>query len=80
MAATTTEECPLCCEALTPADTIYALNCPTVACHFNYCCDCIQSLQRSAADGYSEASDGSNQLKVSVQCPQYRGKYGIGGL
>jgi hypothetical protein len=72
---TTTEECPLCCEALSPADTIYALNCPTVACHFNYCCDCIQSLQRSAADGYSEASDGSNQLKVSVQCPQCRGKY-----
>jgi hypothetical protein len=71
----TTEECPLCCEALTPADTMYALNCPTVACHFNYCCECIQSMQRSAADGYSEASDGSNQLKVSVQCPQCRGKY-----
>jgi hypothetical protein len=32
-------------------------------------------MQRSAADGYSEASDGSNQLKVSVQCPQCRGKY-----
>jgi hypothetical protein len=73
--ATTTEECPLCCEPLTPADTIYALNCPTVACNFNYCCECIHSLQRSAADGYSEASDGSNQLKVSVQCPQCRGKY-----
>jgi hypothetical protein len=71
----TTEECPLCCEALTPADTIYALNCPTVACNYNYCRECIQSMQRSAADGYSEASDGSNQLKVSVQCPQCRGKY-----
>jgi signal recognition particle subunit SEC65 len=70
-----TEECPLCCDELTAADTIYALHCQTPACNFNYCCECIQSLQRSAADGYQEASDGSNQLKVSVQCPQCRGKY-----
>lgn len=32
-------------------------------------------LQKSAADGYQEASDGSMQLRVLVQCPQCRHKY-----
>lgn len=69
------EDCPICCEELAPGDSIFALHCPTAACNFNYCRSCIQNMCLSAADGYQEASDGSNQVKVHVQCPQCRGKY-----
>jgi len=75
MATSTQEDCPLCCDPMTAADSLYALHCPTPECRFNYCVNCIRALQKSAADGYQQASDGSNQVKVQVQCPQCRGKY-----
>jgi hypothetical protein len=68
-------DCPLCLNEFSNADSIYALRCPTPICDFNYCTDCIKGLQKSAADGYSEASDGSKQVKVKIKCPQCREKY-----
>ena len=72
---TTAEECPLCCELMSPADLQYPLHCATPSCHFQFCFACLQQLAKSAADGYTEASDGSNQVKVALQCPQCRGEY-----
>ena len=75
LADATMEDCPLCCEPMSEADQLYPLHCPTSTCHFNFCGSCIDALQSSAADGYQEASDGSRQVKVHVQCPQCRAKY-----
>ena len=68
-------DCPICLNEFSAADTTYPLRCPTTTCHFNYCSDCIRQLQKSAADGYQVASDGSRQVKVQLQCPQCREKY-----
>lgn len=70
-----TEDCPLCCNPMSPADMLFPLHCPTLTCHFNYCADCIVSLRKSAKDGYEEASDGSKQVKIKLFCPQCRSKY-----
>jgi len=69
------EDCPLCCEELSAADRMYALHCPTASCNFNYCAGCIESMRKSASEGYQEASDGSRQVKVKVLCPQCRSRY-----
>jgi hypothetical protein len=69
------EDCPLCLNALTLADRLYPLHCPTVSCHFTFCGECLQKLCQAAADGYALASDGSHQVKVALQCPQCRGPY-----
>lgn len=68
-------DCPLCCSPLSIADRLYPLHCPTAACHFQFCADCLQKLRRSASDGYAEASDGSRQVKVALRCPMCRGAY-----
>lgn len=68
-------DCPLCLEPLSPEDICYEIKCPTRNCEFNFCSNCIEGLSRSAADGYQEASDGSNQVKVQMKCPQCREKY-----
>jgi len=69
------QECPLCLHELSKPDIIYAIKCPTSACRFNYCTNCLESFTQSASDGYQMASDGSQQLKVQVKCPQCREKY-----
>lgn len=69
------EDCPICFNPLSKADQLYPLHCPTATCTFQFCCDCLQKLLRSASDGYSVASDGSNQVKVSLRCPICRGSY-----
>jgi hypothetical protein len=69
------EDCPLCLNALTLADRLYPLHCPTVSCYFIFCGECLQKLCQAAADGYTLASDGSHQVKVALQCPQCRGPY-----
>lgn len=69
------EECPICCNLLSKADQLYPLHCPTTTCRFQFCCECLQKLYVSASDGYTEASDGSKQVKVSLRCPICRGAY-----
>jgi len=69
------EDCPLCCEPLSKADKQYPLHCPTSTCNFQFCFYCLQQLAKSASDGYTEASDGSHQVKVALCCPQCRGEY-----
>lgn len=69
------EDCPVCCEPLSPADRQYPLHCTTASCHYQFCLSCLEHLARSAAEGYTQASDGSNQVKVALQCPQCRGEY-----
>lgn len=71
------EDCPICCSEMSPADQLYGLHCPTATCSFNYCSDCIVSMQKSASEGYQMASDGSRQVKVKVMCPQCRSKYSL---
>lgn len=68
-------DCPLCLEELSTGDEAFPLLCPTEHCDFNYCSKCIQHFLEAAAADYSEASDGSKQLKVHVQCPKCRSKY-----
>ena len=69
------EECPLCCEPMDSADLLYPLHCATPSCQSQLCLACLRQLAKSAADGYGEASDGSHQVKVALQCPQCRGEY-----
>lgn len=68
-------ECILCCNELTQADLVFPIQCPTSTCTFNFCSGCIRAFQRAASDGYQQASDGSYQLRVRVQCPQCRARY-----
>ena len=70
-----TDECPLCCEPMSDADRSYPLNCKTETCYFDYCRSCIQKLFNASSQDYSEASDGSQQVKISLQCPQCRAPY-----
>lgn len=72
---TTTEDCQVCLNEMSPADSIIPLRCPTATCHFNVCVECIKNMQKSEADGYTQASDGSNQVKFHVKCPSCREKY-----
>lgn len=71
------EACQICLEELPEADMDLPLICPTFTCHFTFCSDCLRRMIRSAAEGYSEASDGSKQLKTSVACPQCRSSYKV---
>lgn len=68
-------DCPLCCEPFTNADKRYPLNCRTETCQFDFCRTCIQKLYDASLQGYSEASDGSKQVKIYLQCPQCRAPY-----
>jgi hypothetical protein len=67
--------CPLCCNEFSKADLLYPIHCPTTQCHFQYCMNCIESLINSSNDGYTEASDGSYQVKISIRCPMCRAPY-----
>lgn len=72
---TMSEDCQVCLNTMSQADTLFALKCPTPTCTFNVCLDCIKNMQKSEADGYTEASDGSQQVKFHVKCPSCREKY-----
>ena len=69
------EDCPLCLNPMTEADILFPLFCPNSTCHFNMCANCIVGMQKSEADGYQEASDGSRQVKFHIACPSSRMKY-----
>jgi hypothetical protein len=69
------QDCPLCLEAMSQADQLFPLHCPTATCHFNICLNCIRNMRKSEADDYVEASDGSKQVKFHVKCPSCREKY-----
>ncbi|KAL7563927.1 hypothetical protein ACA910_009481 [Epithemia clementina (nom. ined.)] len=71
------EDCPLCCNPMTLADVSYPLHCPSAHCDFNMCTACIQGMQKSDADGYEQASDGSHQVKYHIACPMCRSKYHV---
>ena len=66
------EDCPVCLEAMTPADEIFKLPC---SCGYNYCSPCVETFVKSSKDDYGIASDGSRQVKVHIMCPQCRGDY-----
>jgi len=71
------ETCQICLCDMTRADHFFPLHCPTQQCSFNICLECIISMLLSEADGYQLASDGSNQLKFRVRCPNCCVKYSI---
>ena len=66
-------DCPICLETLTPSEEIYNLPCNN--CDYNFCTTCATEFLRSSKDDYTEASDGSKQVKVHIACPQCRSKY-----
>lgn len=68
-------DCPLCCEPFSEADKRYPMVCKTATCSFDYCVNCLDRLYKSSMEGYSEASDGSNQVKIHLQCPVCRASY-----
>ena len=72
---TVEEECMLCLESMHRSDIQIPMLCPLDGCPFNYCSQCVWNLLLSSSQPYQEASDGSKQLKVHLQCPQCRTKY-----
>lgn len=68
-------ECPICCLDMKMSDVQFPLHCPSAGCDFNLCNNCIIGMQRSEADGYEEASDGSRQVKFHIACPSCRSRY-----
>lgn len=66
------QDCPICVGPMSEADMAHPLHCATPHCHFNFCAPCIQSIIKSSEDEYMEASDGSRQVKVFLQCPNCR--------
>jgi hypothetical protein len=66
-------DCPICLETLIPSEEIYTLPCNN--CKYNFCTTCATEFLRSSKDDYTEASDGSKQVKVHIACPQCRSKY-----
>lgn len=75
MAVQIMESCQICLNDMTASDELFPLHCPTPKCHFNLCLECIINMLLSEADGYQLASDGSNQLKFRVRCPNCCGRY-----
>lgn len=71
------ETCQICISDMTRADQLFPLHCPTKLCSFNVCLECIISMLLSEADGYQLASDGSNQLKFRVRCPNCCVRYSL---
>ncbi|CAB9525085.1 expressed unknown protein [Seminavis robusta] len=69
------EDCMLCLEAMHDSDHKIPMLCPLDGCPFNYCSQCVWSLLLTSSQPYQEASDGSKQLKVPLQCPQCRTRY-----
>lgn len=69
------EDCMLCLEPMQPSDHKIPMSCPLDGCPFNYCSQCVWNLLLTSSQPYQEASDGSKQLKVPLQCPQCRTKY-----
>lgn len=65
----TLEDCPLCLERMDESDQVYPLLC---SCQYNMCRSCIVHVIESSESGYSEASDGSMQMKTNQKCPQCR--------
>lgn len=69
------EDCVLCLEPLHKCDIKIPMLCPLDGCPFNYCSQCVWNLLLTSSQPYQEASDGSKQLKIALQCPQCRTKY-----
>jgi hypothetical protein len=69
------EDCMLCLEAMHPSDHKIPMLCSLDGCPFNYCSQCVWNLLLTSSQPYQEASDGSKQLKVPLQCPLCRTKY-----
>ena len=69
------EDCMLCLEPFQPCDRLIPMSCPLDGCPFNYCSQCVWNLLLTSSQPYQEASDGSKQLKIPLQCPQCRTKY-----
>jgi len=65
------DDCMICTEAFLPEDLDFPVSCPG-KCGFNFCSSCLDHLIRSSKEDYSEASDGSRQVKVKLICPQCR--------
>lgn len=66
-------DCPICLEAFQEADIIFKLPCRT--CQYNFCVKCLDDFVKSSKDDFQEASDGSRQVKIQLNCPQCRSKY-----
>jgi len=66
-----THECPICLNAMSAADALHPIQCPT-SCNFNFCIHCLTALLSSSKDDYEMASDGNRHVKVHLNCPNCR--------
>ncbi|KAL3941631.1 MAG: hypothetical protein SGBAC_004045 [Bacillariaceae sp.] len=66
-------DCPICLEQFKEGDILFKLPCYT--CGYNFCVNCLGDFIKSSKDDFQEASDGSRQVKVQLNCPQCRSKY-----
>ena len=70
------QQCPICLECnMNTSDLIYCM--PCTKCNYNFCTKCMEIYFLSSLDDYQEASDGSQQVKIHICCPQCRSKYPI---
>mmetsp|Transcript_33317 Transcript_33317/g.80588 ORF Transcript_33317/g.80588 Transcript_33317/m.80588 type:complete len:513 (+) Transcript_33317:168-1706(+) len=69
-------ECAICLGTMSDNDWKHPLQCHTPQCRYNFCATCIYNLIKSSKDAYGEASDGSHQVKVHLQCPNCRDDLG----
>mmetsp|Transcript_33316 Transcript_33316/g.80585 ORF Transcript_33316/g.80585 Transcript_33316/m.80585 type:complete len:507 (+) Transcript_33316:162-1682(+) len=70
------DECVICLGTMSDNDWKHPLQCHTPQCRYNFCATCIYNLIKSSKDAYGEASDGSHQVKVHLQCPNCRDDLG----
>lgn len=69
-------ECAICDGSMSENDWNHPLQCQTPQCRYNFCATCIYNLIQSSKDAYGQASDGSNQVKVHLHCPNCRDDLG----
>ncbi|CAJ1956905.1 unnamed protein product [Cylindrotheca closterium] len=66
------QECAICDGTMSENDWNHPLQCKTPQCNYNFCASCIYNLIESSKEPYGVASDGSQQVKVQLHCPNCR--------
>lgn len=55
---------------MSDVDILHPIQCLTKSCEYNFCTSCVEHFIASSQCGYEEASDGSQQVKIHLICPQ----------
>ena len=67
--------CPICLETMSKADLGYPTLC---SCGYNFCLSCVEHMIESAKSPPAKGSDGTQNVRLKLKCPQVRIKYLFG--